>query len=695
MISKGFIILLAFYGLFISWSGFTAVSLASKPTGTTHQAYAPDTLGQGAPSDTLQYNTASDSLQHDGVDPAAMPPDAGPAAEPALVLEPINALEVYNPPAYREMTNDSLGRWQLWSDQGEWMSRQPGVIAAQLGGLGRNDGFLIRGHESRHQRLYREGVPVNERIFGSANRKRLPHYSRLAHVQEFTSPIRYRSDVSTVRYHVEKPLTFINYEQTAFDYRSTEGYVTQNFRPGTNISIGYWGKNENEGYANNNMGGRNAEVTLYHYLTDSWILEGGYDYSGLQLGESHGYNMADMSVFAFDRFTAIPNEPRAQSSMRNALYRLTAYHRENSGEQATTRLSLYHDRYRRLHYDSSDSSSVRVLTSGFTGRHIRPLGPLELQLETRSEWSIITQDRFHTMDTGSWAHNTGKGMVLLPLDNGSNLHTWVRAGWRTDGFVDFELGSKVDWQLTRRFSLFASYARGEQMPQPGHLYWRRMPMYGNPDLQNEVIQRMELGAMYRAGSWSWGAELYGSLFDRPVLVGQDSTFTQAGSYTSAGATGYISFDGSRFEFALSGTFQQYFSDDNRLENQLLDLSGQRAWARASLYYKDYVYNRAAFIKGGFYLQLSPTSYRSSRYYPAMDYWDPNSWHPAVEGTESQAIPEFARLDLDLSARVRSVIFLFRYENALDNWLQPGYFETAYQPMPPSRFRFGIRWVLRN
>lgn len=110
MISKGFIILLAFYGLFISWSGFTAVSLASKPTGTTHQAYAPDTLGQGAPSDTLQYNTASDSLQHDGVDPAAMPPDAGPAAEPALVLEPINALEVYNPPAYREMTNDSLGR---------------------------------------------------------------------------------------------------------------------------------------------------------------------------------------------------------------------------------------------------------------------------------------------------------------------------------------------------------------------------------------------------------------------------------------------------------------------------------------------------------------------------------------------------------------------------------------------------------
>jgi hypothetical protein len=35
------------------------------------------------------------------------------------------------------------------------------------------------------------------------------------------------------------------------------------------------------------------------------------------------------------------------------------------------------------------------------------------------------------------------------------------------------------------------------------------------------------------------------------------------------------------------------------------------------------------------------------------------------------------------------------ENALDNWLLPGYFETAWQPMPPNRLRFGIRWVLRN
>ena len=647
-----------------------------------------------APGDTLQPGVDPPDRDIPELDDDPM---MGPEADPEepLDLEPVEPFVGATPEFYRKVTSDSLSRWQLWSDHGEWLSRQPGVISSQLGGLGRNDGFIIRGHENRHQRIYREGIPLNERIFGSANRKRLPHYSRMESVHESSSQIRYRSDYSTLRYHVTRPLTFINYEQTAYDYRSTEGFLTQNIRPGTNLSLAYWGKNEDEGYQNSSMGGRNAAVTMYHYLSDEWMLEGGFHYSGLQLGESHGYQITDMQTFSFDRFQAFAYQNQAQSSMRNSLFRITAFHRSDPESEATTRLTAYHDRYRRSHYDNSDSSFVRTLSSGITGRHIRKIGPMEIIGELESEWSVIDRDRFDTMDEHSWADTRGKGMVVLPLPARSRVFTWFQSGWRTDNFFDHEIGSRLELRFIPNLKLYSSYARGEQMPRPGHLYWQRAPVYGNPDLQNEIIQRAEVGVRYRSGSWDLGGEIHASLFDRPVLVGVDSTFVQAGSYTSAGATGWMGYDGDRFEFMLSGTVQQYFSDDARLENQLLDLSGQRVWTRASAYYKNYVYNSAAFMKIGFYIQASPLAYRASRYYPSMDYWDSNSWHPAPEQVEAQPIPEFVRLDLDLTARVRSAIFLFRLENALDNWLLPGYFETAYQPMPARRFRFGIRWVLRN
>ena len=644
-----------------------------------------------------------DQLPADDDDPATLPVDDPERLEqeitderdPVRRFDPVDPLTMRDPVAFQQVSNDSLSRWQLWSDQGEWVSRQPGVISAQLGGLGRNDGFLIRGHDSRHQRLWREGIPMNERIFGSANRKRLPHYSRIATVHENTAPLRYHSEFQTVRYHVARPLTFINYEQTSFEYRSTEGFLARNITPSTNISMAYWGKNEGQSYRNRTMGGRNAEVTLYHFLTDSWMVEGGVHYSGIQLGEPESYRPYDMFNFLFNRFEAVPDQPQGRSSMRNSLFRVTAYHRTGPDREATTRVSLYHDRYRRSHYDNADSAFVRTLTTGVAGRHHLLIGPIELQGDIYSEWSVIDQDRFETMDIDSWVYTEARGTLSLPLPNRSRLYGWMQSGWRTDGHADAEIGAGIDWRLFYGLSLYGSYAFGEQMPRPGHLYRTRSAISGSEGLSNETIHRGAAGIRLDTPSWNAGAEMHASHHRNPIMVGADSVFVQPGPYLAAGATAWLGYDGNRLEFSLSGTFLQYFADGAGTESQLLDRSGQRMWTRASIYYKNYVFNQAAFLKTGFYVQASPTLYRSSQYYPAMDYWDPNSWHPSPDITEAQPLPEFVRLDFDLTARVRSAIFLLRMENALDNWLLPGYFETAWQPMPSNRLRFGIRWVLRN
>ncbi|MFO8029962.1 MAG: hypothetical protein R6U28_08885 [Cyclonatronaceae bacterium] len=672
-------------------------TLRTSPDDTLDAAEEPE---ERMPVDTLdaaeepEERMPADTLDRPGrMEPGEMPVTG--TEETGRRYEPVEPFNMRFPVASEMVTSDSLSRWELWSDQGEWVTRQAGVISFQQGGLGRNDGFIISGYNSRHQQVYRDGIPLNERIFGSANRKRLPHYSRIAQVHDQTASTRYRTEINTVRYHVTRPFTLVNYEQTIYDYRSTEGFLTRNLTPSTNLSVAYWGKNEGRGYRNNVMGGRNAAATMYHYLSDRWMLEGGFHYSGIQLGEPEGYQPYNMALFSFNRFEAAPSEPQGRSSVRNSLFRVTAYHRRRADENATTRISLYHDLYRRLHYNSTDSSKVRTHTSGVAGRHHLVAGPFELQGDVISEWSVIDRDRFETMDRNGWLFSEAKGTLSLPLPNHSRLYSWIRSGWRTDGFTDFELGAGTHWRLIGGFSVYGSFALGDQMPRPGQLYRRGSPVAGNPELGNETLQRAVAGTRLVTGSWNLGIELHGMHIRNPILVGRDSAFVQAEPYITAGAAGWLAYDGNRLEASLSGTFLQYVSDGASLENQLLDRSGQRVWIRASAYYKNYIYNRAAFMKAGIYIQASPALYRSSQYYPALDYWDPNSWHPEPDITEAQPLPEFLRLDLDLTARVRSAIFLFRLENALDNWVQPGYFETAWHPMPPMRLRFGIRWVLRN
>ncbi len=688
---------------FIAWlalAGTLAETLAETPVETLAETpAAPDLPGEstGMPKDPFV-------LMVDGL--AASEQQAGPDSTDRV----IRPFSMAVPENQRIVVTDSISRWQLWSDHGEWMSRQPGVISFRQGGLGRHDGFLIRGHESRHQRFYLDGIAFSERIFGTSNYNRLPHYSRFDHVHEFSASTQYHSEFITQRYHVTRPLTLINYDQTTFDHRSTEGFLTGNLTPSTNISMAYWGKNEAEGYRNNRMNGRNASVSAYHYLNESWLMEGGFYYSGLQLGEPQRYGIGDMATFSFNHFEVFPETPNGRSSLRNTLFRVTAWHRNNNtshrlndNHQASTRISLYHDRNRRFHYATGDSTSMRTLTTGLAARHMGHTGPVRWMGDGYGEWSVIDRDRHASMDISSWFYSRGRLTASTSVVPQVALFSWMSGSWRSDGYAGYEAGagfrsrpfSHLRGHPLSAIQLYGSYARGEVMPKIGHLYYSGGPLMGNPHLNNEILERIEAGLAWQSGTWSVRTEIHASRIRKPILAGQDTAFVQAGPYTSAGGMASLSRESRHWEITLSGTFQQYFSDDFSIESQLLDRSGQRVWTRASIHYKNNLFDRAAFVKTGFYLLASPSPYRSAQYYPEQDYWDPNSWNPDPSFTEAQAVPEFLRLDLDMTARVRSAFFLLRLENALDNWLVPGYFETAYLPMPAMRLRFGVRWVLRN
>ena len=90
---------------------------------------------------------------------------------------------------------------------------------------------------------------------------------------------------------------------------------------------------------------------------------------------------------------------------------------------------------------------------------------------------------------------------------------------------------------------------------------------------------------------------------------------------------------------------------------------------------------------------SPFNYQSKFYNTELAYWQSNSL--SFDGSRQDFIPAFFRLDAELSARVRAIMVVLRYENALDGVGQAGYFEASAYPMPPRRLVVGIRAQFRN
>ncbi|MGM0739813.1 MAG: hypothetical protein ACQETM_11715, partial [Bacteroidota bacterium] len=130
-------------------------TLRTSPDDTLDAAEEPE---ERMPVDTLdaaeepEERMPADTLDRPGrMEPGEMPVTG--TEETGRRYEPVEPFNMRFPVASEMVTSDSLSRWELWSDQGEWVTRQAGVISFQQGGLGRNDGFIISGYNSRHQQV--------------------------------------------------------------------------------------------------------------------------------------------------------------------------------------------------------------------------------------------------------------------------------------------------------------------------------------------------------------------------------------------------------------------------------------------------------------------------------------------------------------------------------------------------------------
>lgn len=633
------------------------------------------TFAQEVPADTLAVDEQFwDDEPDDEIEP-----------EPEPEIQPLS--RTY-PVGFTKTLTDSTLRWEQWMNPGEWYHNRSGMFTYRLGMFGRNDAIHIRGRDDSHRKMTFEGILMNNRVSGSMNTNVMP-WHRIESVYEQDHGTLHHSDFTVRDYYVIRPLTFINTEISADNYRNTEVMLTRNLGRRTNVELSWWDKQSSPGYSRNLLEGNQFNMKVYHHLNTQWILRGGLMRNNLSMNEPGGFQIPDMRAFSFLGGSTSAIIPNANSSQTDLLAYSSLLYRSDEFTPSNSRMTIYYSDQKR-NFFSADTVRTLARTAGLQTDHNISISFLDVGLNGGIEYTTLPKSGNTNIATTDWISFHTHPSVMVNLGDfatiGGTGYLWQRnylSGFYENS-LETDLSLLAQIRPIRQLQIQGSISFGNQ---PLHL-WGLYHLY-NPQNEfiytgsdTEKITRTEISTIYS----------YGSIFQIEA-TGWQSDHRDVHSFT--GVQGYalhnyetvgfdagFSFDTATFEGGFSATYQQSnfeLSPDDQL------------WLRGNLYYKSYIYDRAAFMKLGIKGILSPFSYRTPRHFPEQDIWGYNIL------AESSQIPAFQRIDLNASIRVRSAIFLLQYENILGgfNIFVPSYFETADYPMFPSRFRFGVRWLLRN
>lgn len=586
------------------------------------------------------------------------------------------------------VSSDSSLRWQIWPNWTYKKNRDPGVITYRLGTIERGNAFLIHAQEPRYQRLKWEDISLNDPVSGTVYWDLIPQHKIKAFYEE-DQGLYYDSNYFLKQYYLNKPLTKLNYDESKFDYRSLEFTVSQNFSQKTNAEISYWDRRGGGEYNNSNVAGRQIFARIFHQLDHRQALKLNFLNNKYTIGEPFGYRIPDLDNFAFNRFLASAEESGAQSEIKATTLSLNYYRR---GEDTTRvaddlHVGLYlNNRSRSLEY-SGDSTFYQVRSYGANARKWVDLNPLKVEGGVSYEFFTNKDRPGSSLTRDTWGLLTADAEAVFSPLNFTDLKGGVSYKSRSDGYHSYSIsaGFKAD---TRIFQLSANASRGTAMPTIQQLYWNSNEFSGNSDLTDEEIREAR-GRVNIKLFKTLDVGIRGQIKDirNGIMVGSDSVFTNLDPYNSLSVTPYFDLNSSLFELSGSATYHQ-FGHFVGSSSQPLPLDGsKRVWLKGSAYIKGYLFDRATYIKAGLAGMISPFRYRAAHYNPVLDFWQPLS--------DDQFLPAFDRLDVDISARIRDIMIVLRWENVLDDISQFGYFESAGYPMTQRRFIFGVRTFFRN
>lgn len=582
---------------------------------------------------------------------------------------------------------DSTLRWQYWPDWTYKLNREPGIISYRMGTGIRSNAVQRHAHEPRYQQLNWEDISLNDPVSGTLNWSLIPqHKIDAVYTQDLGTE--YRSTYYLRQYYLNKPLSRLIYSESQFTHRNLEFEISHNLSRRTNVELSYWDRRTGGEYPNSEITGRQIFGKVSHHLSEQRYLKLNYVNNNYDIGRPFGYNIPDMRFFNFNRFTTSPNQSSGRSQETSSLVTLNFYQRNPDSTTTTDDLHAgiyYRGNERSLTY-SADSTRYKTRSLGLSAKKWWEFGGLSLETSASYEHFFNQSGQVESLPTSNWSLLKTEGSVsldftpIIDFNGGSNFQL------RSDGFQSYRLNASSDISIGG-FTLTPGISSGAVMPTPQQLYWRSESITGNPLLSNEKIQEARGTLRYQFNrQTNIGIRAQHKDISDGIMV-VDSIFTNVPNYGSQSATFFFEWDLTNFEFNGSATVHRFTDSYTEPGNTVPMNPSERIWLKGGAYWKGYLFDRATYVKAGLSGMTAPFRYQADHYNPTLDIWQPIS--------DDQQLPIFNRLDVDVSARVRSIVFLLRWENVLDDVSQLGYFETAQYPMSQRRFIFGVRALFRN
>lgn len=608
-------------------------------------------------------------------------------SDSVTVLFKVRPWEYHAPIGAETAATDSTLRWQIWPSWSYKKNRDPGVISYRLGSIGRTNTQQIYAHAPEDQQLYWEDIRMNDPVSGMVNWNYIPHH-KIGTLYENNLGTVHRTTFYLKEYYLNKALTQLNYTESSFNTRSLEFMASNNFSQRTNAEISYWDRRDGGEYNNSEITGRQIYARVTHQLDDRQALKFKFLNNNYNNELPFGYIIPNPGSFAFNPSETSAVESSGQGNRSSSIIGLNYYRRPADTTNTTSNMhaGIYMNNSKREVKFSADTTAYNVRALGGHIRQWQSRGPLELEAATSFDY-FIQHGESISLASGNWVLWSGEVKAKVEPFHGLAISGMGSHRQRSDGYGDYRIGGELELAWPDLATLKAGYVKGARMPTRQQLYWRSRQFQGNPDLDREHVEELHAEVNFKFfPGLDIGSRGQLKQISDGIMMGADSSFTNVNDYESLAAAAYFNYESRLFEFSGSATYQQF---GNFLKSKTaplpLDETG-RIWFKGSAYVKGYLFDRATYVKAGLSGMITPQSYFPAQYYPSLDYWQ-------VSG--NSVIPTFNRLDVDLSARVRTIMVVLRYENVLDDVVQQGYFETPGYPMTKGRFLFGIRVRFRN
>lgn len=648
--------LLSFYIAFLLGAGSAVAQQADSAATDTTQQVMPDSLNQTTPESPV------DSLQQE-------------ENEPVIVIP----WQQTRPLASRQVATDSTLRWQIWPNWGDYYAYRTGVISYRQGSSGQVDAFHIDGYLPNEQEVRMEGIRLNNPVTGLVNYNLVPHH-KILEVNEQPFAI-LKTSINLKDYYITKPISYLNYDESKYNYRNLEFMVTQNFTAKTNLELSYWDRRDGGYYPRDDVQGSQIYGKLYHHLNPNFQLRALYLRNQYNNEEPFGYIVGNPQNFAFDRYASPPQMSSASSSFTRWDLVTGIYHRADTASAEDTGLEIFLSKNKNDVFYSTDTLNTDITSAGARLYREQELGLFTARAE--AEGILHSATDASPLIKSSWQEFNLEGTVEYSINKANAVFASGELQSRA-GYSGYESGGGIRGRVSIFSYRFGAYTF-HRLPAIQASYWSSdeyaAAVFGKGNEKGNSINgmlEMGIGDYFRLGVQA----RLSNVDSYTLLSREDSTFQEGGGYESINGTVYTSFENHRFEISSSASYQQVEYEQNEHADPVYHHLDDVLWIRNAAFIKGYAFQRATYLKAGLKSLLSPLSYSSRTYNTALGFWQANS--------DYQEIPAFFRLDAEVSARVRGFMVVMRWENVLEGFGQAGYFEAAGYPMPPRRLVIGIR-----